>query len=129
MKDLLLRTRVVVRTLNREFKKPRRQLQRKRQIKIELCVWLSALRLLHVRHVYKRRRSVLSLDWHKWFSCKRERIEDLLLRTRVVVRTSKMKNCCPYLADYVKIFHQKAYHTCSTIIFPHSTNHIIHLGR
>ena len=53
MKDLLLWTRVIVRTLNREFKNLRRQLQRKRHIKIELCVWLRALRLIHVRHVHK----------------------------------------------------------------------------
>ena len=36
---------------NREFKKLRRQLQRKRHIKIELCVKLSFLRLSRVDHV------------------------------------------------------------------------------
>ena len=30
-----------------------------------------------------------------------------------------------HLADYVEQFHQKACHSRSTIIFPHSTNHII----
>ena len=29
--------------------------------------------------------------------------------------------------NYVKNFHQKACHSCGTIIFPHSTNHIIDL--
>ena len=46
---------------NREFKKLRRQLQRKRHIKIELCVKLSLLRLLRVDHVVQNRRTALSL--------------------------------------------------------------------
>ena len=54
----------------REFKKLRRQLQRKRDIKIELCIKLSLLRLLHVGHVVQNRRTALSLAWHEWFSCK-----------------------------------------------------------
>jgi len=33
------------------------------------------------------------------------------------------------LADYVKTLHEKARHTCSTIIFPRSTNRIIDLWR
>ena len=55
---------------NREFKKPRRQLQGKRHIKIELCVKLSLLRLFHVDHVVQIRRTALSLAWYEWFSCK-----------------------------------------------------------
>ena len=54
----------------RELKKLRRQLPRKRHIKIELCVKLSLLRLFHVHHVVQIRRSALSLAWHEWFSCK-----------------------------------------------------------
>ena len=55
----------------REFKKLQRQVQRKRLIKIELCVKLSLLRLFYVgRVVKKNRRSALSLTWHEWFSCK-----------------------------------------------------------
>ena len=55
----------------REFKKLRRQLQRKLLIKIELCVKSSLLQLFHFgRVVKKNRRSALSLAWHKWFSCK-----------------------------------------------------------
>ena len=53
----------------RELKKLRRQLQGQRLIKIELCVKLSLLRLLHVDHVVQNRRSALSLAWHDWFSC------------------------------------------------------------
>ena len=56
--------------VNREFKKLRRQLQRKRHIKIELCVKLSLLRLLHVDHVVQNRRTALSLACYEWFSCK-----------------------------------------------------------
>ena len=52
----------------REFKKLRRQLQRKRHIKIELCVKLSLLRLSRVEHVVQNRRTALSLAWHEWFS-------------------------------------------------------------
>ena len=47
----------------------------------------------------QNRRSVLSLDWYKWFSCKRQKSR------------------------------QRACRTCSTILFPHSTNHIIDLWR
>ena len=55
---------------SREFKKLRRQLQRKRHIKTELCVNLSLLRLFHVDHVVQNRRTALSLAWYEWFSCK-----------------------------------------------------------
>ena len=54
----------------REFKKLRRQLQRKRYIKIELCVKLSLLRLFYVDHVVQNRRTALSLAWQEWFSSK-----------------------------------------------------------
>ena len=54
----------------REFKKLRRQLQRKRHIKIKLCLKLSLLRLFHVDHVVQNRRTALSLAWYEWFSCK-----------------------------------------------------------
>ena len=49
--------------MNREFKKLRRQLQRKRHNKIELCVKLSLLRLFHVDHFVQNRRTALSLAW------------------------------------------------------------------
>ena len=51
-------------------KKLRRQLQRKRRIKIELCVKLSLLRLFHVYHVVQNTRIALSLAWYERFSCK-----------------------------------------------------------
>ena len=106
------------------FKKLRRQLQRKRNIKIELCVKLSVLRLFRVDDVV--RNSALSLAWHEWFWCKgKER--NLLLQARVVIRTSNMKISRRRLADYVKTLHQKACRTCSTIIFLISTNQIIDL--
>ena len=49
------------------FKKLRRLLQRKRHIKIVLCVRLSVMRLFQVGHVVQTRRSVLSLASHEWF--------------------------------------------------------------
>jgi len=54
----------------RKFKKPRRLLQWKRHIEIELCVMLSILRLFHVDHFVLKRQRALSLAWYKWFSCK-----------------------------------------------------------
>ena len=54
----------------REFKKLRRQSQGKRHIKTELSVKLSLLPLFLVHPVVQNRRSVLSLAWHVWFSCK-----------------------------------------------------------
>ena len=47
-------------------------------------------------------------------------MKDLLLRARVVVRSSNMKIPQRRLADYVIFFYQKACRTCNTIIFPHS---------
>ena len=51
-------------------------------------------------------------------------MKDSLLRARVVFRTSNINISRRRLADYVKKLHQKVCHTCSTIIFPHSTNQI-----
>ena len=56
-------------------------------------------------------------------------MKDLLLRARVVLRTLRMNNARRRLVDYVKKLDQKARCTCSTIIFPHSTNQIIDLWR
>ena len=59
--------------LIREFKEPRRQLQLKRRIKIELCIKLSLWRLgsmLITLQLVQNRRTALSLTWHEWFSCK-----------------------------------------------------------
>ena len=52
-------------TATREFKKLRRLLQRKRHIKIELCVRLSVLLLFQVGHVVQNRPTTLSLAWHE----------------------------------------------------------------
>ena len=55
-------------------------------------------------------------------------MKDLLLRARVVVRTSNMKISRRRLSDYVKTLHPKACCTYSTNIFLHSTNQIIDCG-
>ena len=113
----------------RELKKVRRQMKRKRHIKIELCFKLSLLWLFHVGHVVQNKRSALSLAWHEWFSCKGNwRMKDLRLWARVVVRTSNMKISRRRLPDYVKTLHPKACRTCCTNIFLHSTNQIIDCG-
>ena len=106
---------VVIRELNFEFKKLRRQPQR--HIKIELCVSLSVLRLFQVVHDVQKWRIAVSLAWHGMVFMQRQRMKDLPLRAWVVVRTSKMKISRSRLADYVKTLHQKACRTCSTIIF------------
>ena len=55
--------------------------------------------------------------------------ENLLLRARVVVKTLKTENSTSSFGRLRQKLHQKACRTCSTIIFPHSTNHIIDLWR
>ena len=69
-KVLFIVNRVVSNPYIREFKKLRRQLQRKRHFKIELCVKLSLSRLFHVDHVVQNTRIALSLARYERFSCK-----------------------------------------------------------
>ena len=52
-------------------------------------------------------------------------MKDLLLAVHVVVKTLNLEISRCHLADYVKEFYLSACCTCSTIIFPHSTNQII----
>ena len=59
----------------------------------------------------------------------RQRMKDLLLWARVVVRTWKIKFSGRRLLDTAKKLHQKACRTGSTIFFPRSTNQIIDLWR
>ena len=100
----------------------------KENVSLKLKFALSLLRLFHVDHVVQNKRSALSLAWHEWFSCKgkEEKIycSELPLSTEPQIWISRRR-----LADYVKTLHQKAYRTCSTIIFLHSTNQIIDLWR
>jgi len=51
-------------------------------------------------------------------------MKDLLLRARVVNRTSCLKISRCHLADYVKKVHQKA---CRTIMFLYLTDQVIDL--
>ena len=78
--------------------------------------------LFQVGHVVQTSRSVLSLAWHVYFSCKGRKLNvyrcELALSSQISRR---------HLADYGKKLHKKACRTCSTIIFPHSTNQIIGL--
>ena len=52
-------------------------------------------------------------------------MKDLLLCVRVVVKTLNLEISRYHLEDYVKEFYLSASRTCSTIIFPDSTNEII----
>ena len=53
------------------------------------------------------------------------RMKDLLLCVLVVVKTLNLEISRCHLADYVKELSENACRTCSTIIFPHSTNQIV----
>ena len=90
--------------VKREFTKLGRQLQRKRHIKIELCVKLSLLRLFYVGRVVQNRRSALSLAWHEWFSCKG--CELALSRCRQNIKyenfTSSCQNITPKSVPHVQ---------------------------
>jgi len=55
---------------------------------------------------------------------KMSKMKDLPLRALVVVKT--ISRC--HLANKVKELYSSACRTCSTIIFPHSTNQIIFSG-
>ena len=107
-----------------EFNKLRRLLQQKRDIKIELCVRLSVcdyfmlVTLSKIGEVYFACLALMDLVL-------RPRIKDLQQWARVVVRTSNVKISRRHLANYVTKLHQSAFRTCSTIIFPRSTNQII----
>ena len=52
-------------------------------------------------------------------------MKDLLLCVHVVVKTANLEISRCHLADYVKELNKSACRTCSTIIFPYSTNQII----
>ena len=106
--------------------KQRRQRQRKRHIKIELCVRLSALRLLHVVHVYKIDEVCFHLIGTNGFHVKAEN-ERFTAAGSCCRQKLKYENSRRHLADYVKKLHQKACHKCSTIIFPYAANQIIDL--
>ena len=113
----------------REFKKLRRLLQRKRHIKIELCFLLSVLRLFHVCHAIRNRRSALLFAWLEWYLCQG--------------REWKIYRCGLALSSEPQIWkiHGVLWQTTSKIapkivphaqhdfIFHHSTNQIIDLWR
>ena len=110
------------------IKKLRRLLQHKRHFKMELCISLSVSRLFYDDHVVQNRWGALSLAWHECRALtQRQRVQDLLLWICVVVRTSNLNISRRCLPDYVKTLQQKAYPTCSTIIFPYATNEIVGL--
>ena len=52
------------------FAKLWRLLQRKSHFKIKVRRRWNVLRLIQVGHAVQNKRSVLSLAWHEWFSCK-----------------------------------------------------------
>ena len=55
-------------------------------------------------------------------------MKDLLLCVHVVVKTLNLEISRCHLPDYVKELYKSACRTCTTIIFPPSTNQIIASG-
>ena len=55
--------------------------------------------------------------------------DELMLWTRVFVRTSNLKIARGHLADYLQEMYFNASCTCSTMIFPRAANHIIDFWR
>ena len=89
----------------REFTELRRLLQRKRHIKIELCVRLIVLRLFEVSHVVQNRRSAFHLLGTNGFpvETKTERFTAEGSRCRQNLKNMKISRPC--LADYVQKLH------------------------
>ena len=99
-----------------------------------LCIRFNSVfcGLFPVSHDVQNRRTFVGLAENYGFhvKAKNERLNfTLILRCRIVVRTSNMKISRRRLADYVKTLHQKACCTSSTIIFTHSISQIIDLRR
>ena len=128
----------------REFKKLRRQLQRKRRVKIELCVQLRLLPLFIVDHVVQNRWTALSLDWYKWFSCKGKEwkiyrcelplsSEPQIWKFNVVVLQTTSKHCTksvPHVQhDYFSSFNQSSHWFVSLSLTLPSSNLKLLLGR
>ena len=111
------------------FYKLRRPLQRKRPIKIELRNRLFFAIVPYWSRCKEYVKCIFACLRQIAFMFKRQRMKDLLLRVRVIVRISNMKISCCHLAEYVEKLYQKACHTCSTITFSHLTNRIIDLLR
>ena len=112
--------------------KQHRQLQRKGHIKIELCVRLSALRLVDVSHVHKIAKVSCRLILPQMVFVSAAK------NGRFTVAGSRYRQNLTY-ENFTALFgrlrqklHQIVCRTCrtpSTIIFPHSTNQIIDLWR
>ena len=106
-----------------EKRAPGRLLRLKRHITIELCVTLSTLRLLLVRHNV---RSVLSLAWHERFSEKEWKI----------YCWEQALSLEPKTWQFHLVYWQATSHNCTkkraaraALFFYHSTNQIIDLWR
>ena len=103
---------------NRKFKKLRHQLQWKRHTKIELKVNDYSVLITWYKIGEVHFRLLGTNGFHVKAKSERDYCCELTLSSE-----PQFSRCC--LADYVKTLHQKACHTCRTIIFLHSPNQII----
>ena len=87
------------------------------------------LRLFHVCHVILNRRSALFVFFGtNAFHVKAEN-EKLIAADLRCRQNLKYENFTSSFGRLRQKLHQKSCRTCSTIVFPHSTNQIIHLWR
>ena len=94
---------------NREFKKLRRLPQQIRHFKIKLYLGLRVLRLFHVGHV------VQISELYFYVKAENETFTAAGLRCR---QNPKYENFTSSFRRLRQKLHQRACHTCSTIIFP-----------
>ena len=82
----------------------------------------------HVSHIIRNRRSaLLSVCLARMVFMQRQRMKTC--RCGLALSNLKYENFTSPSGRLRQRLHQKAYHTCSTITFPHSTNQIIDLWR
>ena len=86
---------------------------------------LSVFRLFRTGDVVQNSVHFCMFGTNVW-QMKNERFTATGLRCR---QNPKYENTRRHLADYVKTLHRRACHTCSTIVFPNSTNQITDLSR
>ena len=111
----------------REFKKLRRSPQRKQHLKISLFVRFSVSTIIPWLSRYtKQGKCTFSFFGTNAFHVKAE--DEKLIAADLRCRQSlKYENFTSSFGRLCQKLHQKSCRTCSTIIFPHSTNQIINL--
>ena len=90
---------------------------------------LKVLWLFQVGHVVQHKQSILSLAWYEWFSREGREIQIYCCGLALSLERQRWKFQVVIWQTRSKNLPQWAHRTCSTIIFPRSTNPIIELWR